>query len=1711
MFVGGSLISGLVVEGLESLLEYHWVYLVAGLVGGVLVANVGTALWLRSQLRSLRQLVREMGGEIPLRSQFRWGLGELHDLVEQCRRASHQQSQRIAQVCAQELDCRRVLKQSHNLLEMAMEAAQMEIWQCSLAGPSQPSPSAQQSLPGWSSPRRPAVAKIVNQSVYAEDLPQLEAAVAEALRDKTSFEAKYRVETPLGLRWQLVKGKVFQGEAGQTCQLVGITSDITQSKHLDLALQASEKRLADVLDNALGSLVQLRLYGDNTWAYEFWSSGAEAVFGYRAEEFLANQDLWLSRVLPEDGAIIHQAAEQLRASGSAYKQYRFRRPDGTLRWIASWSKARWDNQRGCWLVTITDIDISDHKRLEAALRDSQIQLQEILDSSQACIAQFRRYSDQRLEYDLWSAGAELVFGYRPEELMADPQLWMSRIPKEDYLREILPATRAGNLGQTVRKVYRFRHKDGSLRWISSICASRWDEAKNCWLVTAVDQDISEQKYLELALQESQGRLSDVLDNTLACIVQFCLNLQTSSWNYQFWSAGAEAVFGFTPAEFMADQSLWFSRIPQADIDTVIQESWDKISRGLPYRIEYRFRHKDGTLRWIASIATSRWSEIDNSWIVTVVDTDISDRKALAAALQTSQKQLSDILDRVRAAICTFRIRSDHSWEYEYFSAGHQRVFGFTPAELKSTPQLWLSRVDPSHRQHRLAALMEAMLAGREHQVELRFQHKNGSWRWIAQHYTSRWDENHGCWSAIAISQDVTDRKRAEEELRRFERVVAATQDGVALIDTQYQYRIANPTYLDAYGKTWAEVVGKSVVEVIGEQTFQAILPDLERCLAGETVQVELWYDYPAAGRRYVRATYSPCRSSSGDVWGIAGSFHNLTELKLAEEALRQNESRFRALAANLPGVIYQYVRCDDGDEFTYMSPGSLELCGLDPADIMANPCLIWRAIHPDDAESLHQSMGASAQTLIPWQWEGRIVHASGSVKWMRGIARPEKRQDGSTVWDGLLIDISDRKQAETLLHAERNLLTEVMNTSVAAVTVLDPKGQIIYANEYAETVLGLSHSQLTGRTYDDPAWQATAVDGGAWPPEAQPFHQVMTTGEAVRDIRHAIEWPDRQRRILAINGAPVKNDQGQITKLVFTIEDITQRLADEMSLRRSEERYRLVAENMSDLVCLHQPDGTYLYVTPSCQSLLGYAPEDLVGRNPRDFFHPEDCDRIFADSYALNSAGIVAPITYRMRHKAGHYIWLETLSKPILDAQGQVKQLQTNSRNVSEKVQIQSQLEYDAIHDSLTGLPNRSLLMERLDLALERFHRSSQFGFAVLFLDLDRFKVINDSLGHHVGDDLLVATARLLSSQLRTTDLAARLGGDEFIILLEDITDSREVTLVAQRILASLRRPFALRNREVFVSTSIGIALAADHYQSAAEILRDADIAMYQAKADGKGRYTIFDPVMHLQVLREMHMENALRRAIANQELQLHYQPIVRLQDGQLQGFEGLIRWQHSDHGLMSPAEFIPLAEETGLIVSLGTWILSQACQHLSQWQQRFPTAQPLKVNVNLSARQLKEPEFATRLERILRETNLSPGSLDLEVTESVLIEDVELILANLNAIRSQGVGLSIDDFGTGYSSLSYLHRFPFTCIKIDRAFISNLTLNPDSAGIVSSILALSKSLNLEVVAEGVETHQQVSLLRQLECTLAQGYYFSPPLTAEKAANLLQQGRLIFQ
>jgi len=561
-------------------------------------------------------------------------------------------------------------------------------------------------------------------------------------------------------------------------------------------------------------------------------------------------------------------------------------------------------------------------------------------------------------------------------------------------------------------------------------------------------------------------------------------------------------------------------------------------------------------------------------------------------------------------------------------------------------------------------------------------------------------------------------------------------------------------------------------------------------------------------------------------------------------------------------------------------------------------------------------------------------------------------------------------------------------------------------------------------------------------------------------------------------------------------------------LKESEERYALAARGANDGLWDWNLATNVIYFSDRWKAMLGYQEHEITDKPEEWFDRVHHADQVrMREEIAAHQNGLTPHLesVHRVRHKDGTFRWMLSRGLAIRDRSGKPVRMAGSQTDITE----------GKVSDPLTGLPNRLLFLDRLDRLMKNSKRHSERLFAVLFLDLDAFKMINDSLGHLIGDQLLLGVAKRLEKCLRSSDTVARLaqetftlarmGGDEFTVLLDDLKEPADADRAAERIMEGLSAPFEVEGKEVFTSASIGIALCNPSYQHPEEIMRDADTAMYRAKSLGKARYEVFNADMRASVMARLELETDLRRALERGEFRNFYQPIVSLDNGEIIGFEALLRWQHPTRGLLGPKEFISVAEDTGLIRELGWWSLREACCRISDWNSHVGDGRRLTVSVNLSIKQFIQPNLVENIGILLKELNMAPDSLKLEITESTVMEDPSTAVEMLQQMKALGIRLAIDDFGTGYSSLSYLHRFPLDTLKIDRSFISGATGGVNGMEIARTIMPLAKNLQLDVVAEGVETAEQVQELKKLDCKYAQGYFFSKPLSRDEAEALLAE------
>ena len=589
--------------------------------------------------------------------------------------------------------------------------------------------------------------------------------------------------------------------------------------------------------------------------------------------------------------------------------------------------------------------------------------------------------------------------------------------------------------------------------------------------------------------------------------------------------------------------------------------------------------------------------------------------------------------------------------------------------------------------------------------------------------------------------------------------------------------------------------------------------------------------------------------------------------------------------------------------------------------------------------------------------------------------------------------------------------------------------------------------------------------------------------------------------------------------LLFDIYTLYQHLQLQRIRRQLADRdqlFQLITENAADMIAVVDGTGQRLYNSPAYQHVLGYSDEELKSTASIEQVHPDDRQMVLEAAHKARTTGQGQRLEYRIRHKDGSWRILESTSSAIVNAKGKTEKLVIVNRDISERKRAEELLAHNAFHDGLTNLPNRTLFLDRLQRALVLSKRHTDYKFAVLFIDIDEFKVFNDSLGHIVGDEVLVQIGKRLTASLREVDTIARpqqgqllrddtlarLGGDEYTILLEDVRNPSDAIRVAERLQGKLSNPFTVQGCEIVVHASVGIAFSTPTCAHAEDLLRDANIAMYRAKRAGKARCEVFDTAMHEGAVRRLELETELRKGLELGEFRTHYQPIVSLKSGRITGFEALTRWQRGER-LLAPAEFIAVADETGLIIPMNRLLLREACEQLRLWHVQFPADPQLSMSVNITSKEFAHPNLAKGISEILGETGLDPKYLQLEITETIAMREPEKASLVLAELKSLGVRLSVDDFGTGYSSLSRLQQFPVDSLKIDRAFISQMDTDAESHKIVQVIVMLAQTLGLATVAEGTETEEQVNMVKALDCGFAQGYYFSKPADRQVISDLL--------
>lgn len=1245
---------------------------------------------------------------------------------------------------------------------------------------------------------------------------------------------------------------------------------------------------------------------------------------------------------------------------------------------------------------------------------------------------------------------------------------------------------------------------------------------------------TERKQAEETLRESEARYRIVTESASDAI----LTIDQEN-TILFANSAAEKIFGYTVDELLGNKL--FMLIPEhlRSAHTAGMKRYKETGkRSITWQgVELPAMHKDG--HEVAIEVTFGDINNDSKHIFTAVMRDITERKRVKEELQHNLSLLTSTFEATAEGILVV----DRNNKIVTYNKNFVEMVGIPDEVIRSTDNATVINfvVDQLVNPETFIENTKQLVLHPETLSRDTIEFKDGR---IFERYSHPQILDSDVIGRVVNFRDITENKRAEIESRviseiiqgvattsNLEELLALVQKSigqalyaenfyVALCDKQTEV-LHVPFCADKFDVVAPpQKMGKGLTAYVFRTGCSALLTeaDVNRlCEQGEVESVgtpsALWLGTPLRtpagiiGVLVVQHYEDESAYTKRDVDLLSSAADQIAlaiERKRAEEGLRQSEEKYRNI---LETIEEGYFETDLEGIFTFYNEALGEVLGYDTNELLG---MHYRQyVDHRNAKKLFLSyvkVYRTRQPLRELNWE--VIRKDGSRRFVESSITLIVNAAGvAEGFRGVVRDITERRLADyTLRESEANLaaaqrITHLGSWELDLGDLDDLSNNDVRWSDETYRIFGYEPGQI--KVSNELFYNTVHPDDRRR--VAQVLAEAIDQGKAY-DIEHRVVLLDKSERTLHGQAELIFDKfTGRPLKLLGTVQDITESRRTDAALRDSEYKLRTLFTSMNEGLTQVDTNEVIEFVNDRLCAMTGYEPHEMLGKITLDLLFDDEGRRLVAKANEQRKQGISGQYEARLRKKSGEMLWVLISGAPIINADGELSGTLGMFMDISARKGIEEQLLHDAFHDGLTGLANRALFMDHLRLTIERCRSRHSNHYAVLFLDFDRFKVINDSLGHAQGDELLKQIARRLEGSTRTGDLLARLGGDEFVILLSEMIGANDAVQVAERIHISLKKPFLLSGNEVFISASIGVALSVGEHAKADEMLRDADIAMYRAKTKGSGRYQVFNEAMRDQATTRLQLETEMRQALERREFELHYQPIIDLETRALNGFEALVRWRHPMRGMIPPNDFIPMAEETGLILPLGRWILGESCRQMRNWQNTYPQASNLYVSVNLSCKQFLQSDLAEQVAETLETTGLGSRCLKLEITESYLLENSEKAIKIMNRLRALGVELSLDDFGTGYSSLSYLHRLPIDSIKIDRSFVSRMIEGEENNEIVRTIIKLAQNLKMKVVAEGIETAEQLDRLNRLKCGYGQGYLFSKPLKAERAEMFINE------
>ncbi len=1193
-------------------------------------------------------------------------------------------------------------------------------------------------------------------------------------------------------------------------------------------------------------------------------------------------------------------------------------------------------------------------------------------------------------------------------------------------------------------------------------------------------DVDHLKRLELEAGQREHRLRLVTDSVGLPILYFDRDFRLRFANRPFadWiGIPAEDLIGHALKDFLPSDAY---EEMVAHIDGVFE--------GATMSFERRERKQDGSLRWVRVTLFPDREVGGRVGGAFAVWNDIEDDVRVRDALKSQQAQLRLLADNIPGPIAYL----DKSFHYTFVNQAfanrvckpQDEIYGRTPFEVLTAD---------------VAAFLRPVLKraqGGEHvEYERVSQSPQGELRWMHGRIAPDLDAMGNVRGLYCTEYDIHDLKQTEQALAAREEQLRLFTDNipepVVYLDAERRYTFVNEAFLLLTGYAREQVIGQAIEEVGGGDASLAPVEFVDRALKGEAVT----YERPAIDAdnrpRWLRGRIVPDRKFDGTIKGVYVIAHDISDLKQVQNALAAREGQLRAIMDGVPAPV-AYI--DKEERCHYVNRTFLQYFGLTSEQVsrMRLRDIVGHGIYQSAQAMLTRALHGESTAF-----DRLVPGANGVRRWMTIRVVPDAAPSGEVLGAFVLMnDIHGLKQAQEALRASEAELRLIMDNVPARVSYIDPDYRFRFLNRHNEEWLGASRRDLTGR-------RVAEVVGELRFQQVQPMLDRVLNGEEVT-TEELLQQPDGSQRWESVHYAPNRDSEGRVIGIYAVHTDIHEEKHNEEALRRA--NWMLSSHINNTPLAVMEWDREFRLVrwSPQAQNIFGWRAEEVLGMpitgNP--LIHEADREMV---------AGLVEKLMKgeepratgqsRNRTKDGGTIWCEWYHSGLLDDAGRIVSILSFVQDVSLRVQAEERLQNLATRDALTGLPNRLLLHERLSHAIAQAKRMNR-RVGVLFIDLDRFKNVNDTLGHRIGDELLKHVTRALSGTLRDSDLLARLGGDEFMVIVEDFDDPTALAKIAQKLQDAIAQPFKIEGNDIFVTSSIGISVYPDDSDDPEELLKHADVAMYRSKELGRNTFQFLDADLAERRLRQHTLETALRGALSNGTLKLHYQPVVRIADRAIVGAEALLRWTDPEHGSIPPNVFIPLAEESGLIHSLGEWVVRTAAAQCVTWRK---SGLPLTISVNLSAKQFYREDLSQRISDIVRSEGCEPSWIELEVTETSLVHDIDAIRKVLHQLRDEGFTVAIDDFGTGYSSLTHLKHFPIDTLKIDISFIADLETDPGDAAITEAIIGLARGLGLKVVAEGVGTKEQLEFLDVRGCHYFQGYWVSEALPADTFVEFVTQ------